>query len=153
MSRKQAKPRIAWEDRFARPSVGELLEPFAKHQATLIEHIREELLALEGVRETIIWRGTWRWTFAYTADGDGERPWAYVVPQPGRPLVAIPLNPDAIAALPLRRLSKAVRDGIALAARVGDVAWPQWEPLGRGQADELLTVAKKKHELLLSPAG
>jgi hypothetical protein len=153
MPRKSVKPRAAWEDRFARPTVADLLQGLPKQPGSLVEHVREEVLALGGVRESVVWSGTWRWTLAYTVEGEPERPWMYIVPQPARPILAIPLTPDAIAVLPLRKLSRSVRDAIALAARVGDTAWPQWDLAGRSQTDQVLAVAKKKYELLLAPAS
>ena len=149
MSRKAAKPRIAWEDRFAAPDAGELLAPFAKTQGVLLQSVRDGLAGLGDVIETIVWHGVpWRWTFAFAWESEPERPWAYLVPQPGRPLLAMPLTGEVIAGLPMRKLSKSVRDGLTLASLVGGVYWPQWPLVGRAQVEELIGIARRRQEAL-----
>jgi hypothetical protein len=152
--RRGIRERIAWEDRFTAPTVDELLAGFGKQQLQLIEHAREGLLGFEGVTERVTWLGIpWRWTLAYGVDGSGDRPWAYLVPQPGKPLLALPMNADMVKALPMRRLPKFIRDVIAFSPRVAGVHWLQWELTGRGMVDEVLSLARRKHEVVLSPAG
>lgn len=149
MARKAVKPRIAWEDRFAPPDADDLLDPFPKYQVGFIGQIREGMTGLDGVVESIVWHGVpWRWTFAFASESEPERPWAYLVPQPGRPLLAMPLTGEVIAALPMRKLSKSVRDGLALASRVGGVYWPQWPLVGRAQVEELIGIARRRHEMM-----
>ena len=147
MSRRAVKPRIAWEDRFASPDASDLLAPFTKTQAILVESIREGLAELGDVAESIVWHGVpWRWTFAFATEGEPERPWAYLVPQPGRPLLAMPLSAEIVSALPMRKLSKSVRDGLTLASLVGGVYWPQWPLIGRSQVEELIGIARRRHD-------
>ncbi len=149
MSRKYVKPRIAWEDRFASPDASDLLEPLAKNHAALVQLVRDGLVGLGDVTESIVWHGVpWRWTFAFASEAEPERPWAYLVPQPGKPLLALPLTSELIAALPMRKLSKSVRDGLTLASLVGGVYWPQWPLVGRAQVEELVGIARRRHEAL-----
>jgi len=147
MARKWLKPRLAWEDRFAMPEASDLLGRFHRQHSSLIQQAREGLRALGDVTESIVWRGVpWRWTFAYSDEGEQERSWAYLVPQPGRPMLAIPLTAEQVDALPMKRLSKSVRDGIMLAATVGGVYWAQWELTSRPQVDELIGIARRRRE-------
>lgn len=147
MSRKTSKPRIAWEDRFAAPDATELLEALARPQAALVEQARQGLRALGDVSDSVVWHGIpWRWTFAFAFADEPERPWAYLVPQPGRPLLSIPLTADVVSALPMKRLSKAVRDAIAAATLVGGVYWPQWPLTSRAQVEELILIARRRAE-------
>jgi len=144
------KPRISWQDRFQTPGVAELLAPFAKPQLQLIEQARQSLLQLDGVTESIAWLGIpWRWTLAFGVEGAG-RPWAYLVPQPGKPLLAIPMSGETVAALPIRRLSKFIRDVIVLSPKVAGVHWMQWEITGRTQVEDLIGLARRQHESVLS---
>lgn len=147
------KPRVPWEDRFQHPKLDELLGEFSKQQSGLIEQAREALLGLGGVKESITWLGIpWRWTLAYDLDGGGK-PWAYIVPQPGKPLLALPMSGEAVAALPMRRLPKFIRDVVVFSPKVGGVHWMQWELTSRTQVEELIGLVKKKHEMLLSPTA
>ena len=148
MNRRATKLRTSWEDRFRAPSVSELSAALNRPQEHLVEVAREGLLSLDGVQETIEWRGIpWRWTMAYAVD---SRALAYLVPQPGKPRMAIPLPDEVLAAMDLRKSSKPVRDAIVFAPRVAEVIWPVWDLLNRAQIDELVLVARRKHELLLS---
>lgn len=148
MNRRATKLRTCWEDRFRTPVVSELRGVLNKPQEHLLEVAREGLLALEGVQECIEWRGIpWRWTLAYAVD---TRALAYLVPQPGKPRIAIPLADDILAAMDLRKASKAVRDAIMFAPRVAEVIWPVWDLQTRAQIDELVGVARRKHGLLLT---
>lgn len=152
MKLKHAKLRIAWEDRFQTPKLDELMAELAKHQFQLVEQVREALLAFGGVNEKIVWQGIpWRWTLAYGLDGMNDKPWAYIVPQPGKAVLAIPMGNDMVAALPMRKLPKFVRDAVTLSPKVAGVHWMQWELTSRAQVEELVALAKRKHEFLLSP--
>jgi hypothetical protein len=151
MTRRAHKPRVAWEDRFEMPTPDALVAGFPRHVVGLIQTTREGLLGFPGVREDVIWRGTWRWTLAYTLESDSERPWAYLVPKPGHPVLALPMSGELVGALPVKKISKAVRDGIVLAAQVGGVYWPQWELTTKGLVEELLILARRKH-LSIHPA-
>lgn len=149
-----AKPRVAWEDRFQTPKLEELLADLAKHPLQLVEQAREAMLALGGVNETISWLGIpWRWTIGYGLDGLNERPWAYLVPQPTKPILALPMSSEVVAALPMRKLPRFIRDVVTLSPKVGGVHWMQWELTSRSQVEELVSLAKRKHELLPMPSA
>ena len=104
--------------------------------------------------ETIEWRGVpWRWSFVYRIEGDWERPWAYLVPQPGKPILAIPLSATMAGSATVRKLSRGLRDAILFSTQVAGVSWPQWELTSRPQLEEILGLARKKHETLLEPSA
>lgn len=151
MNRRGAKPRSCWEDRYRTPTVRELRDLLSKQHCQLLDLARESLLGLEGVHESIEWRGIpWRWTLAFHVEGS---PLAYLVPQPARPRIGVALNDEFVQALSLKRVSKAVRDTITFAPRVGEVLWPAWELVSRTQIEELIGLVRRKHELLLSPTA
>lgn len=151
MNRRAAKLRTCWEDRFRAPTLPELRAILNRAHEHLLDTARSAIVALDGVQESIEWRGIpWRWTLAYSVEG---RALAYLIPKPGRPQMAIPLADDLRAALDLRKASKPIRDAIVFAARVGDVSWPAWDLQNRAQIDELVALARRKHDLILSPAA
>lgn len=149
------RARNPWEDRFQTPGLDDLLGALAKPQLQLIDQAREGLLALEGVTESIAWLGIpWRWTLAFNLEGTAaEKPWIYLVPQPAKPLLALPMSSEMVQALPMRRLPKFIRDVIVLSPKVAGVHWMQWELSGRGQVDELVGLARRKHSAVLSPVA
>ncbi len=147
------KPRDAWSDRFRAPTTDELKAALGKQPAHLLEATRNRLLDFPNVREELSWQGIpWRWSFVYRWEAEPDRAWAYVIPEPGKPRLALPLNAELITRLPARKLSKPVRDGIVQATEVAQVRWAQWELTSKTLLDELLIIAGLKHEALTAQA-
>lgn len=139
MPRQVVIRRPAWEDRFRQPSAADLLAGFNKQLTQLLGYSRTRFAAIEGVSEEIAWLGIpWRWSLTYRSCGGEARPIGYIIPQPGRPQIALPLSEETILALPAKRISKFVRDGLVSAIQVENVRWAQWEVTTRSQVDELL---------------
>lgn len=145
--------RPAWQDRFALPSRDELLCAFGTQQRRLLDLVREHMLALESVEESLSWRGIpWRWTFGYSMEGENDRPWAYLVPQPGKPLFAMPVTSLALEALDARKHSRVLREGVSHASQVAGVFWPTWELTSKTLTEELLVLARRRHGTLVALA-
>ncbi len=133
-----------WHDRFTRPSVEGLLACLEEGHRAAFEAAREALSGLPGVREELVHMGVpWRWCLRYTTEGDDR--FAFLVPEPGKPLLSLPLPEAFLEGLPLRRLSRGVRDGLTHARLVGGVVWAEWELTSRTQAEELTQLAQQKH--------
>lgn len=143
------KARHAWEDRFRTPTWAELMTAFAKPQSSLLEHARERLLAVPMVRERLAWHGIpWRWSMSYAAEGEEPRAVAFLIPQPGKPRLAVPLPAELVSVVPLRKLSKPVREAIVYAPQVAGVRWPSWELTGPSLLDEVLALVDQKVAVL-----
>lgn len=143
------RTRLAWEDRFRTPSVADLREHYNKQLGNLLDAAREELRSSPGVSEELSWQGLpWRWTIIYRSAGAGGRPFAYLVPDPVRPKLAIPLSGELVASLPLNRLKKHVRDGVQQARNVAGVLWATWELSSKTQLAEILELAELKAKLV-----
>lgn len=128
--------RDAWTNRFQTPTWDALVSVYAKPAAPLMQQARERLDAIAGLSPTLAWHGpSWRWSLRY--DGHGRSGWAYLVPRPERPQLAVPLETDRLDALKVRKLSKPVRDTIELAPVVAGVAWCEWDLSSKAQVDEL----------------
>jgi hypothetical protein len=153
MARKSSIPsRKAWEDRYRTPTVQGLLLALDKPQLDLVQWVRAALCGMDGVEEALSWQGIpWRWTLSYAA-ASGERPWAYLVPQPTRPLLALPLDPEVVAEVAERKYSKLIKDGVLLAPVVGGVRWTHWELTSKMQAEEVLALARRAQAVSVQPA-
>ncbi|MBL8876648.1 MAG: hypothetical protein JNM86_12710 [Phycisphaerae bacterium] len=135
--------RLAWSDRFRKPNAELLISEIAKSLQPAAGLLREQLLAMEGASEEISWQGVpWRWSVLFRHEAIAGRAWAYLVPQPQAPLLVIPLTADAIAALPMRKLLKPVRDAITHAKQVDGIRWAQWEVQSKSQAETLVKLAR-----------
>ncbi len=145
------KPPSAWNDRFRTPTLEDLLEPFNRQLCGLIEAAREQLVELPDIRESLSWQGIpWRWTLVYRWLGEPERAWAYLVLDPARLRLALPMTTELIAKLPAKKLARTTRDGIVQATEVAGVHWAQWELVNKPQLEELVSIARIKHELLVA---
>lgn len=120
--------------------------------AELLEFGRERLAA-GGVSFHLAHLGVpWRWCLEARTDGL-DTVIAYLVPEPKRPQLAIPMPEDSLHRLSLKRLSKPVRDGLLHARLVGGVIWAEWDLNGRPLTTELCDLALAKRAALAQPAG
>lgn len=131
------KPRPAWTDRFQEPTIlgleGELSEA---HRALFVK-ARAGFRNLEGVRESVEWAGIpMRWSFVYRIKGQ-ERALAYLVPDPTKPTLVLPLTLSDIEAILAKRIPKFVHQSIIHAAEVDGVRWAQWFLTSLPQVREL----------------
>lgn len=139
--------RPAWSDRFRQPTAKELVEGVAEPAVGAVRALREALLAGRGDdgAEVVTWRGVWKWTLAYRGS---DRPFAYVIADPAKPRLSIPVSDAALAELALRKLSRVVRDGLSHAPNVDGVRWATWDVQSEQQAEELIVLVR----LLAEPA-
>lgn len=135
--------RAVWNDRFRKPSAEILASDVTKSALPAVELFRDLVLAIPGVTEQVSWQGVpWRWTVLFKHEAIAGRAWVYFVPQPQQPLAIIPLTSEGIAALPMRRLLKPVRDAITHAKQVEGIWWAQWEIQSKTQVETLVKIAR-----------
>lgn len=140
---------LAWENRFQTPEVEDLGSHYNKQVRNLIDSARELLSGFDGVEEQVSWEGLpWRWTMVFTMPNDPTRAWAYLVPHPEAPQLSVPLTGEMIDALPLRRMKKHIRDGVAFGTRVDNTLWATWEITSKSHLQDVLDVAKRKHKFI-----
>lgn len=142
--------KCAWNDKFRMPEVAQLRAGLTKPLQSVFDDAREELKQLEGVSESVSWQGVpWRWTLVYAmAEMPSERALAYLVPDPQRVQMCVPLNQEQIEKIPMKRLKKSIRDGVLYARSVASVWWPTWDIQTRGALDEVLELVVRKHKLV-----
>lgn len=131
------KPKPVWEDRFAIPSVDALRDDLSKQSLALVDHLRNTILSVQGVKESVAWCGpSWKWSVVFK-DNAG-RIVAYIVPQPAHTKLVLPISTHILSRLPSREVSKWMRDGITAATAVGDIRWAHWEFQSKANIEELL---------------
>lgn len=139
------KPRSLWEDRFARPTIQQLLGACPKTLAGVLDHARERLGEVEGVQEELSWQGIpWRWTLVYRHEADRERAFAFVVPDPMKPRLAVPIPNVLVPGLLTKRITKGIRETLVHSPVVGTIRWCQWEASTQGQVEEIVALAELK---------
>lgn len=139
----------AWSDRFTVPTADGLRKAMAKPFADLVETARSRLQELGTLSEEVSWEGvSWRWTLVYHAEGAQKgRPWAYLIPNPDGPKLAIPFDEAELRRLPLARAKKHVRDGIMSAKRVDKTLWAVWDVNSKAALDDVFDLVKRRHKL------
>lgn len=145
------KSRCLWEDRFSKPTIDALLAEIPRPAGSLIEAFRASLLAEATFTEGLSWQGIpWRWSLTYS---EGRRLIAYIVPNPVKPGVCVPIPAGLLGALPPRKLSKAIREAVASSPTVGGTAWAQFDLTSKTLADELLLLVQIVRDQVLSTVG
>lgn len=152
MHRKQVQSRDRWFDRYQPPTLDDLRAGLERGPDALFDYGRKGLQGLDGVEEVLSWEGIpWRWCLVYRLAGEPGRPLAYLVPDPDRPHIALPLTDDVLAILPVRRFSKSIRDRIVFASEVSGVHWAQWDLASRALIDEIMDLARRVRNHRASP--
>ena len=122
--------RRAWEDRWNTPGRDQLIEPIKMPAKRAVEHLLDDLAALEGVRTDMTYFGPgWKWSFQFTLHDEDGRPvdvLAYVVPNPEGPLACIPLTDEVMQNLPQRKLPRSIKEGLKSAKRAVATHWASW---------------------------
>jgi hypothetical protein len=117
--------RCPWRDRFATPTIEELLARYEHEPRALAVRIATDLEARSSKKPSLEWMGVaWCWTLVFRRRGEAE-PWAYLVPGPDTPTVAVPIPAQALPAGPVRRLPKPVREALSRSPRIGALRWTE----------------------------
>lgn len=132
-----------WEDQFSRPARASLLAGLNKQDQILVDRCLERLDAVPRCRCAIRWHGIpWRWTICF--ERDKKAPVAFVIPEPRRPRLAVPLTADDLDRINLRKLSRAMREGISLASAINGVVWTEWVLSSKTQTDEVFSLVNSR---------
>jgi hypothetical protein len=150
MTGQSARGKVPWTDKFKTPCLDDLRGSMPNKQVLqLMDDARRMFLDRPGVVETIAWQGVpWRWTLVFGTPQDGARALGYVVPDPGRLQVCLPLTAEMVTSLPFRRLKKAIRDGIIFARSAAGVHWPCWEITSAGTLSDIQELVERKLKFL-----
>lgn len=144
------KTRSVWEDRFKTPTLDDLRQQYNRQTANLLDTALERLRGYGDLSEDLSWQGLpWRWTITFKSTKADSRAWAYVVPDPEKPKLAMPLTAEMVNAMPLHRMKKHVRDGVLLSRLVDGVYWATWDLTGKDQLKDILELADRKRKLSL----
>jgi len=147
MARKSPKVEDAWTNRFQTPTVEALTEALQLPARDLFTSARMKLDEVEDTICEIRWLGVpWRWSLLYALKGETDDALAYLVPDPQKPQLCVPMDCESLERVAPKRLSRAIRDGIVFAAEVGGTRWASWELQSETQIDEILTLARAKVE-------
>lgn len=126
-------PIAAWADRFNAPTVDRLVAGLAHVSTSPFRQARRMLHEVGLLNESVAWHGeSWKWTVEFRAFTAGPCS-AMLVPAPENVQLVIPVTREFLQALPMKRLKKAIREGLELASEPFDTHLAVW-PLVAGPA-------------------
>ena len=145
--------RPAWADRFQKPTVRQLREELPAAARHLLDPVRKHLLELDNVREDLAWYGDcWHWCMEYRTRLSRD-PLAVIIPCPSDLQLALPLDREFTNSLPIKRMKRAIRDGLELAQEPFDTRWGVWSLAGTSLLDDLQDLIELKLNHLAKRAG
>lgn len=140
MSKRSSPARNLWEDRFASPTADRLLAALPPPLAPALVSLRSAITDEHECVEALSWFGLpWRWTLSYRRPGarQDQDAVAHLVLNPATPIVVFRLTREEFAELPVRKLSRYLRDGLAQAKLVAGISWPEWTIQSQTHVSEL----------------
>lgn len=133
-----------WSDRFNAPSVERLGAALPAPAAGLFRSARKMLHDAGLAVESVAWHGeSWRWTVEFRSFASAEVS-AMLVPAPENLQLAVPVSRDFVQGLPMRRLKKAVREGLELASEPFDTRLAIWCLTTPGQLADLHDLLQRR---------
>ena len=153
MATKTHTPAIPWQDRWNEPTIEALLKSMnEQHRRVTNTMMKEVHKLLESEPVLKYYDVSWNWTIHYAGiglRGTDSLVMAYIVPDPVEgPLVCVPLTEDTLTALPRRRLTRFIREGIDTAKCAIHLFWAKWRPTSVGEAELIVDVIKRKRNIL-----
>ncbi len=120
------KPLVtSWADEFTKPTLADLLGGLEPAERSAFGAARSSLKDTRGSRDRIEWLGLpWRWTVCVTRPGIDHPALAYLIAEPGRARVCIPVSTGA--AIDAENLTRPVRQRLDLAPIIAGYFWPEW---------------------------
>ncbi|MFN5944553.1 MAG: hypothetical protein ACK5ZG_01245 [Phycisphaerae bacterium] len=103
---------------------------------------RERLRKYPQATESLAWLGTWQWTLQFRTPTSNGVSWVYLIPNPQRPQVCIPVHDTTLAAVAPKLLSRSIRETLLFAPTVDGVRWATWDVQSRTQMEALLAFAE-----------
>ena len=150
MTRSATAARLPWEDRWTQPTAEQLLKAVNSESRSVLAKIMRALNGYDGVTQQVVWYGPgWNWTIQYhhhATGGDATDILCYLVPKHESPVVCVPLCEHEIERLPLKRLSRIIREGVKLAKCAVTVSWATFTPGSDTDAEHLIDLIRRKHK-------
>jgi hypothetical protein len=101
----------------------------------------------------LAWYGDcWRWSIEFRTRLSKD-PLAVLIPCPQDLQLALPLDREFTSSLPIKRMKRAVRDGLELAQEPFDTRWGVWSLAGSSLLDDLQDLIELKLTHLRKRAG
>lgn len=144
---------LNWTNQFHMPTVTQLRSNLQAGAADFFDRARKALLKMEQLVEHPRWYGDcWFWSVGYFIESEmteEDNPVALIIPAPEDLQLAMPLELAFMETLNVRRLKRAVRDGLELGQPPFHTNWGVWSLSAGNITDEVLGVVTARHAWLM----
>jgi hypothetical protein len=145
--------RTPWTDQFQTPTAPQLRKLLQADAADLFDKARTTILDFEDIVEEPRWYGDcWFWSLGYFLTHErleDDNPVALIIPAAEDLQLAMPLEAAFVKTLNVRRLKRAIRDGLELGQGPFHTRWAVWSLTANSVTDEILTVLTQRHRWLM----
>ena len=142
-----------WTDQFRTPTVTQLRNNLQAGAADFFDRTRKTLLKMGGLVEHPRWYGDcWFWSLGYFIENEDtadDNPMALLIPATEDLQLAMPLEKEFMATLNVRRLKRAIRDGLDIGQEPFHTRWAIWSLTAGNVTDEVLWVVTSRHAWLM----
>ncbi|MCH2136481.1 MAG: hypothetical protein MK101_07860 [Phycisphaerales bacterium] len=145
--------RIPWTDQFRTPTMQQLRKHLQADAAELFDRARKAILKFDDIVEAPRWYGDcWFWSLGYFLSHEqmeDDDPVAIIIPAPEDLQLAMPVEQAFLDTLNVRRLKRAIRDGLELGQTPFHTRWAFWSLTANSVTDEILSVVTQRHAWLM----
>jgi len=148
---------LAWQNRWSEPTLDDLLADLTAQHRRSVKKLMAKIADLDPSHHDLVWYGpSWKWTIRFMLDEqppeDDSALLCHIVPNVEQPMACVPLSDAVIEGLPMRRLSKFIREGIRSAKRAVEISWASWTFQTDSEANLISDLVRRKHQALLAMA-
>jgi hypothetical protein len=140
-----------WYNRWTSPSLEELIATLKASRRGAIDKLMNQLAAMSQVRRTLDWYGSsWGWSLRYDLLDEQQKEagvLCYLVLNPEEPQVCVPMSQEQVDQLPIKRLNRAIREGIDTAKCAVSTHWAVWTPTNQSEAGHILDLLNRLIQL------
>jgi len=148
---------LPWYNRWAQPSLEELIAPLSTARKATFDTLIKELDQVKELNRSLDWYGPgWHWALAYTFKDEEAGDLGvlcYIVPNPEATEIVVPLADEHIEKLPIKRLNKLIREGIDVAKCAVETHWAAWSPVNQSEVNHVLDLLKRLRQIKRDLAG
>ncbi len=142
-----------WTNQFTTPTVAQLRRGLTAEAADLFDRTRKTVLKFEQISEQMRWYGDcWFWSIGYFIENENttdDDPVALIIPAAEDLQLAMPIEAAFMDTLNVRRLKRAIRDGLELGQEPFHTRWAVWSLSAANITDEVLSVVTARHAWLM----
>lgn len=133
-----------WRDRYHTPDAAALRKGLEAEVVEVFDAMRTYMTGIDDVDESPAWHGSnWCWSLEYRIPIATEVV-GLLIPAAHDLQFAMPIDREFLGQLPIRRMKRAIRDGLDLASPPFDTTWAVWSLTPGSSLDDLQDLVNRR---------